>query len=130
MRSLKFREDAVMWGSNVYNYFHISITGDLFHYFLLWCGQNDALKNYCLHFWKGRYMMECNAVFSSSCFQTTIFHSIWCTCSSKYVNKSTVWKRSHWIKSIFLHSFRKYLGYMTNLKSSQTFKMELLAKKC
>ena len=64
-----------MLGSKVNIYPHISIPGDLCHYFLFLFEQNDALKNYCIDlfhtvllftFLEGQlHQMECNVVFAN-----------------------------------------------------------------
>ena len=113
-----------MLGSKIYIYLHISIPGDLYHSFLLWSEQKDALENYCIYifytvllltFLEGQiYQMNCNAVFSNQ-----KYSSMWCTCPSKYVKKtmhisSFLWKVAR--------------TYSTCLESSQTFKIKLFSK--
>ena len=61
--------------SKIYIYLHLSIPGELCHYFLLCSVQNDTLENYCIDvfhtvfyfkFLEGQvHQMECDVMFSN-----------------------------------------------------------------
>ena len=98
MRNLKFCSEAIMLGSKIYIYLHISIPGDLCHYFLLWTEHNDALENYCIDlfhtvflftFLKGQiHQNACNLVFSDHCIALHMMYLPFEICKQKHCIKT------------------------------------------